>query len=215
MSLQIKKFTFSPLQENTYILFDETKECIIVDPGCYNTTEETALCNFIEMHQLKPVLLLNTHAHIDHIFGNHFVKIKYQIPFGLHSDDIPLFERAEAMAKLWNLNYSPSPLPDFDLKNKREIAFGSSELEIRFAPGHAPGHVIFYHSQKELAVVGDTVFKGSIGRTDLPWGDHQTLLNSIQNQIFTLPDSTILYSGHGPETTVISEKQFNPFFQHG
>lgn len=211
--MKLHRFTFNPLQENTYVIWCETSlDCAIIDAGNYNSEENSILKNFIEEHRLTPKYLLGTHAHIDHIFGNYWVKNTYNIPYLLHSEDLKMIERSETMAAIWNLNYTPSPLPDQFINHGETLTLGSSTLEIRFVPGHAPGHVIFIHHDSQWAVVGDTVFRGSIGRTDLPGGNHELLLQKIEEQIFTLPDNYTLYSGHGPETTVQHEKSSNPFF---
>jgi len=211
--MKLQRFTFNPLGENTYIIWCPiTLECAIVDAGMYNSTEHQIVQTFIEENHLKPVALLGTHAHIDHIFGNWWVKQTYSIPYFLHPDDIKMIERSETMAALWNLAYTPSPLPDNPLKAGDIISIGQQELEVRFVPGHAPGHVIFVHHGSDTALVGDTIFQGSIGRTDLPGGNHNLLLQKIQEEIFTLPDRFILHSGHGAETTVGTEKVSNPFF---
>ena len=158
-------------------------------------------------------MLLGTHAHIDHVFGNWWVKQIYNLPYYLHPSDVVMIDRSETMAALWNLKYTPSPLPNMDLAHGDTITVGESQLQVRFVPGHAPGHVIFIDLAGEQVLVGDTIFRGSIGRTDLPGGNHEQLLKNIEAQIFTLPNNYTLYSGHGPSTTVGFEKENNPFFQ--
>lgn len=211
--MHIHSFTFNPLQENTYLLWDEnSSEAAIVDAGNYNSTENAILKSFIEQHELKPVYLLGTHAHIDHVFGNWFVKQTWNVPYLLHKDGIPMFHRSEQMAALWGLNYTPSPMPDQHIEHLQNITLGNSELEIRLVPGHAPGHVIFINHADRWVVGGDTLFKGSIGRTDLPGGDHELLLQKIREEMFVLPDDYVVYSGHGPETHIGFERLHNPFF---
>ena len=210
--MKLHRFEFSPFAENTYVITGTGQQCIIVDPGCYQATEEMMLKNWIEELGLTPVALLNTHAHIDHIFGNAFVKNTWNVPMYLHHDDLPLFDRAESMAALWNLSYSPSPMPDADLKGVQHLELAGIKLELRHVPGHAPGHVIFIHHESRQVICGDTLFRGSIGRTDLPGGNHELLLSSIRSHMFTLPDDYVLHSGHGPETTVGEERTHNPFF---
>lgn len=212
-ALGIKGFEFNPLAENTYAVWcKETLDAAIIDPGNYNRLEDSTLLEFIEQQNLNVKLLLNTHAHIDHIFGNYWVKNTFNVPYGLHADDTFLLDRSIQMAALWNLNYTESPLPDFDLKGKTEIALGNQTLEIRHVPGHAPGHVIFIDTIDGFVIGGDTLFNGSIGRTDLPGGNHNQLLEAIKTQMFTLPDDFVVYSGHGPATTIGKEKNTNPFF---
>lgn len=209
----IKGFEFNPLGENTYVIWcTETREAAIIDPGNYNDTENSVLFNFIKEQQLEVKLLLNTHAHIDHIFGNYWVTKTFNVPYWLHSEDTFLLDRSIQMAALWNLNYTESPLPDFDLKGKTGIEVGNVQLEIRHVPGHAPGHVIFIHHSTGIVIGGDTLFNGSIGRTDLPGGNHTQLLDAIKKEMFSLPEHYNVYSGHGPVTTIGKEKNTNPFF---
>jgi len=206
-------FTFNPLQENTYIIWcQDTLECAIIDAGNYDSAEGAALEEFITTNHLKPTLLLGTHAHIDHVFGNWFVKQKWDLPYYLHEGDIPMFARSEQMAVLWSLQYTPGPMPDHNLAHGDQIKIGNCELEVRFVPGHAPGHVVFVNHADRWIIGGDTLFRGSIGRTDLPGGNHDLLLKKIREEMFTLPDDYIVYSGHGPYTSIRFEKENNPFF---
>ena len=211
--LSIQCFVFSPFAENTYVVYNNSgKDCLIIDPGCYQASEEKILKNFLEVQGLNPVALLNTHAHIDHIFGNSFVKNTWNIPIYLNQLDVPLFERAEQMAALWGLNYAQSPDPDFSPEHGETLEFLNEKFEVRHVPGHSPGHVVFIHHPNKWVICGDTLFNGSIGRTDLPGGNHEQLLSSIRRELFSLPDDYILYNGHGPETTVGVERTTNPFF---
>jgi glyoxylase-like metal-dependent hydrolase (beta-lactamase superfamily II) len=211
--IQVHCFEFSPFAENTYVLSAPSGECLIIDPGCYTATEEITLKQFIENSAFTPKALLNTHAHIDHIFGNRFVKDTWKLPLYLSDLDIPLFERADQMAALWGLSFAGSPHPDENLVHGQILQLADDELEVRFVPGHAPGHMVFVSHSNEFAICGDTLFAGSIGRTDLPGGNHELLLQSIREQLFTLPDHYTLYPGHGPSTTVGAERKSNPFFQ--
>lgn len=210
--MKIQKFTFNPFQENTYLLYDETCEAAIVDPGCYNKNEQQQLVDFIDRNNLKPKLLLNTHAHIDHIFGNRFIAEKYNLELHLHPDDRTTLEAGERSALVYGLDYDPSPEGTQELKEGEFIAFGNTQLEIIHVPGHAPGHVVFYHKAKKRIIGGDVLFKGSIGRTDLPGGNHEQLLANIRQKLFTLDDDILVYTGHGEETTIGVEKRTNPFF---
>lgn len=212
--MEIKVFTFNPIQENTYVIWDDvTLKCAIIDAGNYNSAENNELRNFIENNGLKPVYLLGTHAHIDHVFGNWYVKQTWDIPYLLHKLDMPMFDRSIQMAALWQLNYTPSPEPDGSLNHGDMIQIGETVLEVRFVPGHAPGHVIFIHHNSKTVIGGDTLFRGSIGRTDLPGGNHDLFLTKIREEMFSLPDDYTVHSGHGPETTIGYEKNNNPFFQ--
>jgi glyoxylase-like metal-dependent hydrolase (beta-lactamase superfamily II) len=208
--LTVRAFTFNPVQENTYVLYNEQGEACIIDPGCYFQEERDGLKTFIEKTALKPVLLLNTHCHLDHVFGNQFVYETWGLELHIHEKEKPVLDFAPQSGIMWQLPFDPYNGPIIYLKGKT-IKTGDDELEIRFTPGHAPGHVCFYHEPGGFVIAGDTLFNGSIGRTDLPGGDYDTLINSIQTQLFTLPDDTKVYSGHGPMTTVGMEKMNNPF----
>ena len=210
--MEIKKFTFNPFQENTYLLFDETKEAIIIDPGCFNSTEEAILEEYIFENKLKPVRLLNTHAHIDHVLGNKFVADKYELGLELYQSEYPMLEMAKTSADLYGVPYNESPEPSSYLKEGDQITFGKTTLEVIFVPGHAPDHLVFLNKSQQLLIGGDTLFRGSIGRTDLPGGNHDELLDNIRKKLFTLNEAIVVYSGHGEETTIGEEKKSNPFF---
>ena len=209
--LRVKSFTFNPVEENTYVLYNENNRCCIIDPGCYFQEERDGLKTFIEKTGLEPVLLLNTHCHLDHVFGNKFVHDTWKLSLHLHEMEQKVLDFAPASAQLWQLPFDHYEGPLVYLKEGTIIKIDADELEIRFTPGHSPGSVCFYHEAGEFVIGGDVLFNGSIGRTDLPGGDFDTLINSIQTQLFTLPDNTKVYSGHGPMTTVGFEKMNNPF----
>lgn len=209
--LSLKIFTFNPVQENTYILYNENRDCCIIDPGCYFEEEREELQGYIEKAGLKPVLLLNTHCHLDHVFGNKFVHEKWNLTLHIHEKEKIVLERAPIAGKTWQLPFDNYEGPLEFIKEGEMIKIGEEELEIRFTPGHSPGSVSFYHQAGNFVIGGDVLFNGSIGRTDLPGADYATLINSIQTQLFTLPDDTKVYSGHGPLTTVGFEKMNNPF----
>ena len=209
--LSVKAFTFNPVQENTYVLYNDQKECCIIDPGCYFKEEQTELKNFIENSGLKPVLLLNTHCHLDHIFGNKFVHETWGLLLHIHQNEKKILEFGPASGIMYNLPFENYSAELKFLKPAANIRLGKDELEVRFTPGHSPGSVSFYHQPGGFVIGGDVLFNGSIGRTDLPGGDFDTLVNSIQEQLFLLPGETIVYSGHGPETTIEFEKINNPF----
>ena len=218
--LALKSFTFSPVQENTYVLYNEQKQCCIIDPGCYFPEERDELKTGIEKTGLTPVLLLNTHCHLDHVFGNKFVYDTWGLPLHLHEKEKPVLDFAPQSGLMYQLpfdNYD-GPLvylketrPDDPVGRENNIKIGDEELEIRFTPGHSPGSISFYHEAGGFIIGGDVLFNGSVGRTDLPGGNMDVLINSIQTQFFTLPDETKVYSGHGPVTTVGLEKMNNPF----
>ena len=215
--LTVKTFTFNPVQENTYVLYNEKKECCIIDPGCYFSEERDRLKTDIEKTGLKPILLLNTHCHLDHIFGNKFVHETWGLDLHLHEKEQPVLDAGPASGLRWQLPFENYEGPLIYIKEGINIKLGDDELEIFFTPGHSPGSVSFYHPPDPVdaaagfVIGGDTLFNGSIGRTDLPGADYDTLINSIQTKLFTLPDDTKVYSGHGPVTTIGFEKMNNPF----
>ena len=212
--MQIKSFTFNPFQENTYVVYDETKECIIIDPGCYTEQERIELKRFITSEGLKPVKLINTHCHIDHVLGNKFVSELWDLELYMHKEDLPLLENAGNIGKMYGMeDYEGSPYPKHFLAQNNTLTFGESSFKILFTPGHAPGHICLYSKENNLVIAGDVLFQGSIGRTDLPGGDHSTLINSIITQLFPLPNETQVFCGHGPFTNLGYEKEHNPFLQ--
>ena len=211
--IHIKKFTFNPFQENTYIAYDETKECIIVDPGCYDENENSILKTFIEQENLKPVALVNTHCHLDHIFGNKFVADTYNLSPVMHKLDLPMLEYAPMAASKYGVHLGEIPEVTNFIEEGDVVKFGNSEFEIIFTPGHAPGHVCLVNKKENITLSADVLFHLSIGRTDLPMGDHETLLSSIREKLFTLDPEMVIYPGHGPKTTIGFEKANNPFLK--
>jgi hydroxyacylglutathione hydrolase len=209
--LQIQVFTFNPLQENMYVLFDETRECVIIDPGCYEAAEKYELSTFIEEKGLIVKMLLNTHCHVDHVLGNYFVKEKYQVRLFIHEKEAPVLKAVKVYAPHYGIfQYEEASADDY-LQENQLITFGKQSLKILFVPGHSPGHVAFYQEEEKVLIGGDVLFYNSIGRTDLPGGDFATLMNSIHTKLFTLPEDVTVYPGHGPETTIGFEKRTNPF----
>lgn len=210
--MKVQSFTFNLFQENTFVLWDNTGDCIIIDPGCYEKNEDQKLVDFIKENDLNPVKLINTHCHIDHILGNKFVSEKWNLELYMHKTDLPLLEGAGDIAKIYGFeNYKGSPYPKHFLEEGNVLEFGESKLEILFAPGHAPGHICLYSKEDKFIVAGDVLFNGSIGRTDLPGGDFDTLIASIKTKLFHLENETVVYCGHGPSTTIGNEKLNNPF----
>lgn len=209
--IQVQKLVFNPFQENTYILFDETKDCVIIDPGCYTHEEQNRLKAFIEGNGLNPVKLLNTHCHIDHVLGNYFVSKTFEVGLEMHKSDLSTLNSVPTYCHAYGFDaYQLSPEPSQFLEEGNLIKFGNSVLEILFCPGHAPGHIVFYNAEEKFVINGDVLFQGSYGRVDLPGGDFETLKKSIVTKMFTLPDETIIYTGHGNETTIGKEKKSNP-----
>jgi len=210
--MKIKSFAFNPFQENTYVVYDDTKECIIIDPGCYTDKERDELRRFITSEGLKPVKLINTHCHIDHVLGNKFVSELWDLELYMHIEDLPLLENAGNIGKMYGLeNYEGSPYPKQFLAQDDTLIFGESSFKILFTPGHAPGHICLYSKENNLVIAGDVLFQGSIGRTDLPGGDYDTLIGSIKTKLLPLDENTIVYCGHGPSTSIGKEKMSNPF----
>lgn len=209
--ISIQKFVVNPLGENSYILYDETGECIFVDPGFFFAEEHEEVKEYITANQLKPVMIANTHCHFDHIMGVEFVREEYKVPFLAHPDDAFLVERAVSQSQMFGFDVPEVKPMDGLLKEGDTLKFGNSEMKILHIPGHSPGHVVFYSEEEKVLVVGDVLFYGSIGRTDLPGGDFETLISGIKTKLLTLPDDTKVYSGHGPETSIGVEKWSNPF----
>lgn len=209
--IKIDFFTFNPFQENTYVLSDETKQCVIIDPGCYDPVEKKKLADFIKNENLQPVKLINTHCHIDHVLGNKFIAEKYKLPLEIHPNEILLLKAVNTYAPQYGILYEASPEPTASLIEGEMIKFGNSQLKIIFTPGHSPGSVCFYHEKEKLVIGGDVLFQMSIGRTDLPGGDYNTLIKSIREKLFVLQDEVRVYPGHGPMTTIGYEKKHNPF----
>jgi len=209
--LRIKQFVFNPVQENTYVLYNEEGWCAIVDPGCYFGNEKEAMQEFLGENMLLVKFLLNTHCHLDHVFGNRFIYDKFKTPLYLHRNEEPLLEYAPTSGKQWGLPFQGYNGPLLYLEAGNTIQIGSDILEVLLTPGHSPGSICFYCRNQAFVISGDVLFRESIGRTDLPGGDFDTLIQSIQEQLFTLPDEVVVYSGHGPQTTIGYEKQHNPF----
>ena len=214
MPLIVESLTFNPFEENTLIIADTVqKECIIIDPGCFDQPERDELEAFIATSGWKPVRLFNTHCHIDHILGNAFVSGTYGLELEIHQGELPVLNAGKAVAGMYGIPYELSPQPGAFLKEGDIISFGGSEIEVIFAPGHSPASVCFYCKDGGWLIGGDVLFYESIGRTDLPGGDHETLLASIRQKLWPLPGETIVYPGHGPQTTIAHEKMFNPFMK--
>jgi hydroxyacylglutathione hydrolase len=211
--ISIKQFTFNPVRENTYILFDETAECVIIDPGMYDAEEQNEVVNFIRENGLKPVLLLNTHCHYDHVFGNKFVFDQWGLKPQFHKGELYILQAIPGYVPQMGLHYELSPEPEVFLEESGKVTFGNSQLELIFAPGHSPAHLCFYAAADNFLIGGDVLFYYSIGRTDLPGGNHLQLINSIKNNLFILPDDCKVYPGHGQPTTIGFEKQHNPYLQ--
>ncbi len=206
-----KVFTFNPFMENTYVLYDASGSAIIIDPGCSNASERKQLEDFIIQESLKPTGIYNTHCHIDHVLGNAWVAERWKLPLFIHATELPYLRAVPTYAPNYGFSNYTALEPTGFFKEGDSIQVGEESLSIRFAPGHSAGHVVFYHASDAFCIVGDVIFKESIGRTDLPGGDYDTLIQSIRSEIFTLPAETTLYPGHGDPTTVSHEMKYNPF----
>lgn len=209
--MQIQSFVFNPFYENTYVLFDDSKEAIIIDPGCYEKREKDQLSDFIKENNLVPLLVVNTHCHIDHVLGNEFAKKEYDIPLWIPEGEKEVLAAVVAYAPTWGIaKYQPAEVDKFYTRQDT-IGFGNTTLKVLFAPGHAPGHMMLFNESGKELIAGDVIFRDSIGRTDLPGGNHEQLLDSIRKTVYTLPGDTTIYPGHGPTTTVAHEMNHNPF----
>ena len=212
--MKLKSFTFNQFYENTFIVSDSTNDCIIIDPGCYSNDEKNILKKYIEDNNLNPVKLINTHCHIDHILGNKFVAKTWGVNLETHQNDIELLENSAEIARLYGfIDYEKSPSTTQFLNEGDTVEFGNSKLKILYTPGHAPGHISLYSKEEKFIISGDVLFKSSIGRTDLPGGDFNVLIESIKTKILCLDDDTVVYCGHGPATTVGYERVNNPFLK--
>ena len=209
--IELKMFTFNPVQENTYVLWNEKGDAIIIDPGCYFTAEQETLQNFITEQNLNPVKIINTHCHFDHVFGLKWAVNTFNIEVYLH----PVAEKelafAATSAMQWGFGIANYTGPFQYLNHGDMINLGDNELKVLFTPGHSPGSICFYCEKQNFIIDGDVLFLQSIGRTDFPGSNHQQLLQSIKEQMFVLPDETIVYPGHGPHTTIGNEKKYNPY----
>ena len=210
--LRQQTFTFGPFRENTYLLWnDHDLSCLIIDPGCSNRHEETELFNFLTQNHLVPKYLVNTHAHIDHILGNKFIFDKFGLKPILHPADLPLLLEVERVGKMYNIPVEASPEPERFFTHNSTEQFCGFEFNIRHTPGHSPGSVCLIQNDQKWVIAGDVLFAGSIGRTDLPGGNHEQLLTSIRSQLLTLSDDFQVFPGHGTSTTIKAERFTNPF----
>jgi len=209
--MKIYRLVFSPIEVNTYVLEDESGDCAIIDCGCYDDSEFSRLVNLIESKKLNPVLLLNTHCHLDHVFGNVRLFEKYGLISGYCELEEPNRKNAPKHAMFFGLSMEEPPSSEKYISHGDEICFGKVKLQALHVPGHTAGSMAFYSHDDGCVFTGDALFSGSIGRTDLPGGDFQTLINSIKDNLLTLPPETIIYSGHGQETTIEKEARLNPY----
>ncbi|MFO7998833.1 MAG: MBL fold metallo-hydrolase [Bacteroidales bacterium] len=208
---QIKIMTFNPFQVNTHIIYDESRECVIVDPACYEKEEEKQLAGFIQAEKLKVSAILFTHCHIDHMLGSRFASRTFRLKPLTHKDSMTFLENSKEYGKVFGFDVKKPIMPDSFLDDGDLVQFGNQELKVIHAPGHAAGSLCYYNEKEKYVIVGDILFNGGIGRTDLPTGDHDTLIKSILDQLLVLPDEVIVYPGHGPATSIGEERKSNPF----
>jgi hydroxyacylglutathione hydrolase len=209
--ITVKTFVFNPFQVNNYVLFDETNECVIVDAACLNSEEEKELVEFISLNKLKPVLLISTHPHIDHVAGNKFICETYKIPLSIHKESMQILRGVKGYGAAFGFDDIEYFEPANFINEGDTVRFGTSELKVIYTPGHANGSICLYSEKDNFVIVGDVLFNEGIGRTDFPTGDYALLMSSIKNKLFVLPDNTVVYPGHGLSTTIGYEKENNPF----
>lgn len=209
--IKVKTLVFNNFQVNTCILYAENKDAIIVDPACSNESETLELTNYIEENNLQVKKIINTHAHIDHIVGVPAIANYFKVPFYLHQEDLPLLQTSPQMAELFGFDLSDVKLPDAHLKEGDNVDLAGEQIKILHVPGHSPGSIVLYSEMNKFAIVGDVLFAGSVGRSDLPGGNHDVLISGIKNKLMVLPGDTVVYAGHGPTTTIKQEHDTNPF----
>ena len=213
--MDLIRFTFNDFQENTYVLYDESHSCVIIDPGNNSDAEDRELFDAIAARNLKPVAIINTHCHLDHILGNGACKKQFKIPVWVHRKELPILNLAEQSSHLWGVPFRGKPEPDGFIEEGEKFSFGNTSLDVFFVPGHSPGHIALYHAPSSNIIVGDVLFQGSTGRVDLPFCNGSDLCQSIQEKLYTLPDETVVWPGHGAETTTGVEKRSNPIVRPG
>ena len=211
--LTVQSFTFNPVSENMYVVYNEKGDAIIIDPGCYFSEEQRSLQTFIEEKKLKPIQLINTHCHLDHVFGNKWVHKTYGLELHIHPQEKQVLDFAPQSAQRWGLSIDNYSGPIHFIDESNIISIGDDLFSILLTPGHSPGSISFYCEKQGFVISGDVLFKESIGRTDLPGGDFDTLIESIQTKLFTLPPTTLVYNGHGSTTTIGHEIKHNPFLR--
>lgn len=211
--IKVKSFVFNDFQENTYLLWDETGECVVVDPGCFSRDEQNELKFFIESNGLKPVLLLNTHCHIDHVLGNNFVAETWNLPVHFHREELKTYRETSRWTAMFGMDALRIPENPVFISENDPIRFGRSGLSVLLTPGHSIASLTFLHAEQKFALSGDVLFYESIGRTDLPGGNYATLISSIKMKLMVLGDDFTIYPGHGPSTTIGYERKHNPFLR--
>lgn len=212
---KVVTLTFNPFQENTYVVYETvSKQAIIFDPGCLGAAEEATLFATLKSQDLTPIRLINTHCHLDHVYGNAAVAEKFGLKLGIHPLEVPVLEAVPRINEAYGLPpMTPSPAPGYFINEGEVIELGEARFEVLLTPGHSPGSICFYNRAESYVIAGDVLFHRSIGRSDLPGGDFDTLMGSIHTKLMPLPDETIVYPGHGPSTTIGEERRENPFLR--
>lgn len=210
MSINLHCFTFNAFSENTYIVWDQiSKDAWIIDPGCYEKREDQELKNFVIENELQIKFILNTHSHIDHVLGNWFCKQTYNVPLLIAKGEAAGLEAVKSYASSYGFAAYQACEPDGFMDNT--LVLGNNTIQVIEVAGHSVAHVIFYFENQKMIIGGDVLFRESIGRTDLPGGNHNLLINNIKQKLFCFPDTTIVWPGHGPETNIGHEKKYNPY----
>lgn len=208
MSVSVKVLRFNSFVVNTYVVFNPKKECILIDPGCTTASEEDQLLNFLRTNQLTVKYLINTHVHLDHIFGNYLIKQAYRVPLVMHKEGLYLFKQSRTLQYFYGFNGYRETEPDIFVDQDDLVNVSDFTLKVIYVPGHAPGHIALYDKVSRTCFTGDVLFKGSVGRTDLWGGDAEQLYHSVNAKLFALPNDTIVYPGHGPSTTIGEAKVY-------
>jgi glyoxylase-like metal-dependent hydrolase (beta-lactamase superfamily II) len=211
--IKLQNFVFNDLGVNAFILYDITQECVIIDPGFNSVKEQSQFTDFISQNNLRPVYIINTHGHFDHVFGNKLLKDLYQCPLLMHHDDLNLIENIDKYAGIFGFFVDKAPKPDRYIHDNETLTFGGASLKVIHVPGHSPGSICLYSEIDNLLICGDVLFNGSIGRTDLPAGNHGLLIRGIREKLMILPRDTVVWPGHGPKTTIGLEHDTNPFLK--
>lgn len=209
--VKVERLVFNAFQENTYVIYDDSGECVIIDAGCQGSDEEEELDTYISENNLKPVAHVLTHCHIDHILGMAYLHSKYDLAPLMHEASVPVLRSAPEHGLLFGVNDLEIVIPEVFIKEGDEVKFGSSALEVVYTPGHVDGHICLINRKQRFVIAGDVLFRDSIGRTDLPTGSYETLVSSIRSKLFSLDDDFTVYPGHGPDTSIGYEKRNNPF----
>lgn len=210
--MKIKKFTFNPFWENTFLLWDElSNEAVVVDPGMSSEEEEEEIKSFISTNSLEIKYMINTHCHLDHLLGCRYIKDVYGPVYYIPEKDLSLFHNAGKQAEMFGIKMKSLPKPDGFLSENDNLILAKESISNLFTPGHTPGEFCLYVEDSKFCITGDVLFKESIGRTDLYGGDYNLLISSIKTKLLSLDEEVVIYPGHGDESTIGYEKKHNQF----